>query len=91
MSRTDTAVRVISASPDRVFAALTGERIVYGQRVTGVRVTDVPLALGGRAYLVERGLEEEGANANAALHALIEEYLEQASILDEVPMAAAPF
>jgi uncharacterized protein YndB with AHSA1/START domain len=24
MSRTDTAVRVISASPDRVFAALTG-------------------------------------------------------------------
>jgi hypothetical protein len=34
----------------------------------------VPLALGGRAYLVERGLEEEGANANAALHALIEDY-----------------
>ena len=54
-----------------------------------VRVTDVPLAPGGRAYLVERGLEEEGANANAALHALIDDYLEQASILDEVPMAAA--
>jgi uncharacterized protein YndB with AHSA1/START domain len=26
MSRTDTAVRVISASPDRVFAALTDAR-----------------------------------------------------------------
>jgi hypothetical protein len=55
-----------------------------------VRVTDVPLVPGGRAYLVERGLEEEGANANAALHALIEDYLRQASILDEVPMAAIP-
>jgi hypothetical protein len=50
-----------------------------------------PLAPGGRAYLVERGLEEEGANANAALHALIEDHLRQASILDEIPMAAVPF
>jgi len=36
-----------------------------------VRLTDVPLEAGGRAYLVERGLDEEGSNANAALHALI--------------------
>jgi len=46
------------------------------------------LAPGVRAYLVERGLEEEGANANAALQALIADYLRQASILDDVPMAA---
>ena len=45
--------------------------MLYGQRVLGVvRVTDVPSVPGGRAYLVERGLEEEGANANAALQAL---------------------
>ena len=52
-----------------------------------VRLTDVPLEAGGRAYLVERGLEEEGSNANAALHALIADYLRQASVLDAVPMA----
>ena len=46
---------------------------------------------GGRAYLVECGLEEEGANANAALQALIADYVRQASILDEVPMAAILF
>jgi hypothetical protein len=35
-----------------------GERIIYGQRIDGVvRVTDVPAVAGGRAYLVERGLE----------------------------------
>jgi hypothetical protein len=49
------------------------------------------LAPGGRAYLVERGLEEEGTNANAALQALIADYVRQASILDDVPMAAIPF
>ncbi len=68
------------------------ERVLYGQRVYGVvRVTDVPSVPGGRAYLVERGLEEEGANANEALQALIADYLRQASILDEVPMAAVRF
>jgi hypothetical protein len=36
-----------------------------------VRVTDVPREAGGRAYLVERQLEEEGPNASAALQALI--------------------
>jgi hypothetical protein len=53
-------------------------------------LTDVPLVAGGRAYLVERRLQE-GANANAALQALIADYLQQASILDAVPMAAALF
>ena len=59
--------------------------MLYGQRVDGVvRVTDVPLAAGGRAYLVERGLEEEGANAHAVLQALIADSLQQAFVLDDV-------
>jgi hypothetical protein len=71
------------------YSVSTGDRALFGPRVDGVvRVTDVPLAPGVRAYLVERGLEEEGANANAALQALIADYLRQASILDDVPMAA---
>jgi hypothetical protein len=74
------------------YSVTLGDRVLYGQRVDGVvRVTDVPLAPGGRAYLVERGLEEEGANANAALQALIADYLRQASALDDVPMAAVVF
>lgn len=65
-----------------------GTRLLFGQRVDGVvRVTDVPIEPGGRAYLVERGLEEEGPNANAALQALVAEYLREARILDAVPMA----
>ena len=69
-----------------------GDRVLYGQRVDGVvRVTDVPLAAGGRAYLVERGLEEEGANANAVLQALIADSLQQAFVVDEVPMATIRF
>ncbi len=56
------------------YSVAAGDRVIYGQRVDGVvRVTDVPRAAGGRAYLVERGLEEEGPNANAALQALITE------------------
>jgi hypothetical protein len=54
-----------------------------------VRVTDVPLAP-RRAYLVERGLEEEGSSANAALQALIADYLQQAAVLGEIPMASVP-
>ena len=65
--------------------------MLYGQRVDGVvRVTDVRLAAGGRAYLVERGPEEEGAGANAVLQALIADSL-QAFVVDEVPMAAILF
>jgi hypothetical protein len=70
------------------YSVTAGDRVLYGQRVDGVvRVTDVPLGGGGRAYLVERGLEKEGSDANAALRALIADYLHQASILDAVPMA----
>jgi hypothetical protein len=67
-------------------------RAVYGQRVCGVvRVTDVPIGTRGRAYLVERGLEEEGSNANAALQALVADYLQEARRLDAVPMTVTPF
>jgi hypothetical protein len=64
-----------------------GERVLYGQRVCGVvRVTDVP-AGHGRAYLVERELEQNGYSA---LNALIADYLGQARRLDAVPMAESP-
>jgi hypothetical protein len=67
------------------------ERALYGQRVEGVvRVTDVPLSVRGGAYLVERGLEQEGANPNAALRALIDDYLAQAARLGAVPMSVSP-
>ena len=73
------------------YVVSAGERVLFGQRVDGVvRVTDVPAHAGGRAYLVERGLEQEGSNANAALEALITDYLEQARQLDAVPMAESP-
>jgi hypothetical protein len=69
-----------------------GDRVLYAQRVLGVlRVTDVPQGGGVRAYLVERGLEQEGLNAGAALRGLITDYLHQASVLDEVPMAVSLF
>jgi hypothetical protein len=64
----------------------TGERVLYGQRLNGVvRITDNPHT-GGRAYLVERGLEQDGY---AALQALIADYLDQARELDDVPMATS--
>ena len=67
------------------------ERALYGQRVEGVvRVTDVPLSSRDRAYLVERGLEQEGSNANAALQALVADYLREAQKLDAVPMSVTP-
>ena len=61
------------------------ERVLYGQRVaTVVRVTDVPVNRPGRAYLVERGLEEDGY---AALRALVADYLEVARQLGVPPMS----
>jgi hypothetical protein len=73
------------------YVVSAGERVLFGQRVDGVvRVTDVPAHAGGRAYLVERGLEQEGSNANAALEALIADYLQQARRLDAIPMAENP-
>jgi hypothetical protein len=65
-----------------------GERVLYGQRVNGVvRVTDVPACGHGRAYLVERELEQDGYDA---LKALVSDYLDQAELLEDVPMAVSP-
>jgi hypothetical protein len=64
-----------------------GERIVYGQRINGsVRITDRPAAGGGRSYLVERGLEQDGYSA---LKALVADYTSQARELDAIPMASS--
>jgi len=69
------------------YAVSAGERVLHGQRIDGVvRVTDVPADGPGRSYLVERGLEHE-EHANAALQALIADYLRQARQLDAIPMA----
>jgi hypothetical protein len=69
----------------RYRTAAAVERVLYGQRVaTVVRVTDVPVESPGRAYLVERGLEEDGY---AALLALVRDYLEEAKRLGAPPMS----
>lgn len=66
-----------------------GERVLYGQRIDGVvRVTDVPARDRGRAYLVERELEQDGYDA---LNAMVSDYLDQAQLLQDVPMAVSPF
>jgi hypothetical protein len=65
-----------------------GERVLWGQRVSGVvRVTDVPACGRGRAYLVERELEQDG---NAALKALVTDYCSVAERLGAIPMASSP-
>jgi hypothetical protein len=65
-----------------------GQRVLFGQRVNGVvRVTDVPAQGRGRAYLVERELEHDGYDA---LKALVADYLDQAELLADVPMAVSP-
>jgi hypothetical protein len=70
------------------YSAPVGERVLYGQRVNGVvRVTDVPACGRGRAYLVERELEQDGYDA---LKALVSDYLDQAELLEDVPMAVSP-
>jgi hypothetical protein len=70
------------------YSVPVGERVLYGQRVNGVvRVTDVPACGRGRAYLVERELEQDGYDA---LKALVSDYLQQAGLLDDVPMAVSP-
>jgi hypothetical protein len=72
----------------RYTVASGDERILYGQRVNGVvRVTDVAARAHGRAYLVERGLEQDGYSA---LKSLVADYLEQAELLAAVPMAVCP-
>jgi hypothetical protein len=72
------------------YSVAGGERVLCGQRVAGVvRVTDHPAANAGRCYLVERELEQEGPGADAALKALVADYLDQARLLDRVPMAGS--
>ena len=61
------------------------ERVVQGQRVGSVvHVSDRPAGSGGRAYLVERGLEQDGYDA---LLAMVQDYLDQASQLGVPPMS----
>ena len=58
----------------------TSERVLYGQRINGVvRITDTPIG-GGRAFLVERGLEQDGYQA---LQALVSDYIAQSQSRDE--------
>jgi hypothetical protein len=69
------------------YTAAGEERVIFGQRVEGVvRVTDRPADDGGRSYLIERGLEQDGY---AALQALIDEYRRDAQRLNRVPMATS--
>jgi hypothetical protein len=70
------------------YTTATGtERVLGGQRVDGVVVlTDYALTGGERAYVVEEGLEQEGHGANAALNALIADYLTQIERYNDCPM-----
>jgi hypothetical protein len=52
-----------------------------------VRLTDNPARGRGRAYLVEREMELDG---NAALWALIDDYIAQSEVLNAIPMACSP-
>jgi len=62
------------------YRTTTSERILHGQRINGVvRITDTPVCR-GRAFLVERGLEEDGY---AALQALVNDYITQSQRRDE--------
>ncbi len=70
------------------YTITAGERVLYGQRVDGiVRLTDNPASGRGRAYLVERELEQDG---NLALQALMADYVGQALLHDQVPMLRLP-
>ena len=73
----NTARRPLSVVGQRVelarYTITSAERAFYGQRVgCVVRVTDSPARGRGRAFLVERGIEQDG---NAALQALIVDYI----------------
>lgn len=58
----------------------TSERVLHGQRINGVvRITDTPIG-GGRAFLVERGLEQDGYHA---LQAVVSDYIAQSQSRDE--------
>jgi hypothetical protein len=66
------------------YTVRSGQRVVIAQRINGiVRVSDRPASGEGRSYLVARGVERDG---NAALQALIADYLGQCAVHDCVPM-----
>ena len=68
------------------YTVAEGERVLYGQRVEGVvRVTDRPASPGGRAYLVERGLQTKGE-----LDALVSDYVAEAQRTNAPPLASCP-
>lgn len=67
------------------YTVSAGERVVLGRRTgTAVTVTDRPASGDGQTYLVERVPDADG---QAAVHALVADYVAQARELDEVPMA----
>jgi hypothetical protein len=69
------------------YTVSSGERVLYGQRINGaVRITDRPASGAGRAYIVERGLEQDGYSA---LQTLVGDYIEQAHELDVIPIASS--
>jgi hypothetical protein len=60
-------------------------RVIYGQRIDGVvRLTDCPESGEGRAYLIERELEQDGYTA---LKALVDDYVTYAGTHDRIAMA----
>jgi hypothetical protein len=81
MTTTATPTRVGQRVELARYRTSAGERILHGQRINGVvRITDTPAATGGRSYLVDRGLEEDGYTA---LKALVADYVEQSEQRDE--------
>ena len=62
--------------------ALYAERALEG----GLRLVDRPASGGGRAYLIDRDLEPDGA---AAIRALAADYVDKAKRLGRIPMARA--
>ena len=63
------------------------ERILYGKWIDGVvHIIDGPAGRRGRCYRVECCLEREGYSA---VEALVEDYIRQAALLEEIPMVAS--
>ena len=59
----------------------SGERIIRGQRILGVvRVSDIAADGHGRRYLVEREL-----TSMEELQAVVDDYLRQAAVWDDIP------
>ena len=58
-----------------------GERIIRGQRILGVvRLSDIPADGHGRRYVIERELA-----CLDELQAIVDDYLRQAAVWDDVP------